>query len=102
MPELICEKIDYLNKGWGVPHEVEDALREHFEYNYTERRRLAARLTELEGSGAIQQAMFGEAMDRAVRAEKRLENIRQLTTTKHETLAQFVSRVRDALYLETR
>ena len=32
---------------------------------------------------------------------KRLENIRQLTTHKHETLAQFVSRVRDALYRAT-
>jgi len=63
---------------------------------------LKTRVAELDGTTAIQQAMFNEAMDRAVRAEKRLENIRQLTTTKHETMAQFVSRVRDALYLETR
>ena len=36
----------------------------------------------------------------AIMNGKRLENIRQLTTTKHETLEQFVSRVRSALYLK--
>lgn len=50
MPELICDKIDYLNKGWGVPFEVEDALREHFEFNYSERIRLAMRIRELEAA----------------------------------------------------
>lgn len=69
---------------------------------FCEVRRLRDRVLELEGTSAIQQAMFNEAMDRAVRAEKRLENIRQITITKHETLAQLVSRVRDALYLQTR
>lgn len=33
-------------------------------------------------------------------AEKRLENIRTLTTTPHESLEQFVSRVRAALYMK--
>ena len=62
----------------------------------------SARVAELEETSALQRAMFNEAMDRATRAENRLENIRQLTTTKHETLAQFVSRVRGALYSKTR
>ena len=36
----------------------------------------------------------------AIESGKRLENIRLLTTHKHESLAQFISRVRDALYLK--
>ena len=35
----------------------------------------------------------------AIENGKRLESIRRLTTHKHESLAQFVSRVRDCLYL---
>jgi len=47
IPMLICEKIDYLNKGWGVPFEVENDLREHFESNYAERQRLASLVADL-------------------------------------------------------
>ena len=38
----------------------------------------------------------------AIESGKRLENVRRLTTHGHETLAGFISRVRDALYLDVR
>lgn len=37
----------------------------------------------------------------ASKDRQRLESIRSLTTTKHETLANFVSRVRSCLYLDS-
>jgi hypothetical protein len=50
--ELICDLINDLNKRWGVPYEVEDALKESEEHHYAERMRLAARIRELEAEVA--------------------------------------------------
>ena len=40
-PELICDLIDSLNKRWGVPFDIEGALKQSEEHHYSERRRLA-------------------------------------------------------------